>query len=64
MEYAIGRVPTRDRWMFTEAIVGSVVGDGRETKNGDFVMPVSRVMDKKKPGYVGADEVRVEVPAA
>ncbi len=62
MEYAIGSVPKAHRWMFTKAVIGSVMG-GRATKNGDFVMPVSRIMDRMKPGYVGADEVRVEVPS-
>lgn len=60
-------LPEEFRWMFTTAIVGSVVGgsgrgEARATANGDFILPVTRVMDGTQPGYMGADEVPVEVP--
>jgi hypothetical protein len=63
MEYAIGKVPVDHRWMFTKAIVGSVLGDARTTHNGDFVMPASMVMDSRVPGYIGADQIRIEIPS-
>jgi len=54
-------VPEENRWMFTDAVLGTFMQD-RNTKNGDFVMPLSKVMDKTVPGYIGADQVKVEVP--
>lgn len=67
IRWARSSVPEEHRWMFTTAVVGSVLGgsgprDIRATANGDFVLPVSRVMDGEQPGYMGADEVPVEVP--
>ncbi len=62
MREHVKRLPEEHRWMFSHAVVGSVVKE-RTTRNGDFVMPTSRVKTSVA-GYVGADEVRVDVPQA
>jgi len=48
-------VPKEHQWMFTSGIRGGFVNDGARTKNGDFIMSLSDILDDKKESYVGGN---------
>lgn len=55
------RVPLKDRWMFTHGICGTIMQE-RLTLNGDFVFPISSLLNHDVPGYIGADQIKIRMP--